>query len=170
VKSDKELFAAKRLLSLALVSSMLLSAGCAKESANDVRSESSDITCSLQVDTSSPQHPAKVTVLNVSTHVVYLYNVFLPRDGLSLTNLFIVRHGANRVSYRGALAKLPGQPSKNDFIALGPHREVSTTIPLASNYDISTPGGYTVQYSIVHPQPDGGTLPVASNEVSFEQP
>jgi hypothetical protein len=160
------------LITILLTASVLRSANCAspaRVNASDVESVPSDIKCSLQVDLSA-QHPAKVMVLNLSDHVVYLYSVFLPKDGLSLVDLFIVRYGGNRVPYRGAMAKLPGKPGKGDFIALSPHNEVSATIPLAGNYDISTPGRYTVQYSAGHPQPGGGTLLVSSNQVSFEQP
>jgi hypothetical protein len=157
------------LLKLAFMLLLVTSEGPAHVRAGDVKSPPSDIACSLQVDATLAQHPARVTVLNVSNHVVYLYGVFLPKDGRSLADLFIVRFGGSRLPYRGVMAKLPGQPSKEDFIALSPHSDVSATIPLASNYDISTPGKYVVQYSNGHPQPGGGTLLVSSNEVGFEQ-
>lgn len=156
------------LLTLASVFCSALCGSPERLSATDVKGMPSDVACRLQVNRSG-HYLAKVTVLNLSDHIVYLYSVFLPKSGLSLVDMFSVQRGSNRLPYRGAMAKLPGRPSKEDFIALGPHKEASATIPLSDNYDISVPGRYTVRYNIVHPQPGGGMLLVSSNEVSFRQ-
>ena len=40
-----------------------------------------------------------------------LYKVFLPRDGFSLVDMFIVQREGLKEEYKGAMAKLPQNPS-----------------------------------------------------------
>jgi hypothetical protein len=81
--------------------------------------------------------------------------------------MFIVQRDGVRQQYKGAMAKLPGKPSDDDFVSLAPGGRISATIPLRQNYDVTLPGRYSVKYSIAHPQPSGRFLEVVSNEVSF---
>src|SRR5579864_1069066 len=91
------------------------------------------ITCTLVVDSSSVDYPATVSVVNTTQHGVKLYKVFLPHDGLSLVDMFIVERDGARQQYKGAMAKLPGRPSDDDFVSLAPGDRISATIPLKQN-------------------------------------
>lgn len=146
---------------------MLVACGQGVQGGGTVRASTSGIACMLVVDSSSADYPVTVSVVNKSTHAIKLYKVFLPSDGLSLVDMFIVRRDGVKLQYRGAMAKLPGKPSDDDFASLAPGGRISATIPLSHNYDVGEPGKYIAKYSITHPQPGGGTLEVVSNEVSF---
>jgi hypothetical protein len=149
----------------------LVASGLRAQEERTLQSSTSDIVCTLVVDPSSAEYPATVSVANTSEHGVKLYKVFLPRDGLSLVDMFIVQRDGVRQQYKGAWAKLPGKPSDDDFVSLAPGGRISATIPLRQNYDAALPGRYSVKYSIAHPQPGGGflggSLEVVSNELSF---
>jgi hypothetical protein len=145
----------------------LVASGQRVQGERTLTNPTSDIVCTLVVDPSSAEYPATVSVTNRSEHGVKLYKVFLPRDGLSLVDMFIVQRDGVRQQYKGAMAKLPGKPSDDDFISLAPGGRISATIPLRQNYDVALPARYTVRYSIAHPQPSSGFLEVVSNEVSF---
>jgi hypothetical protein len=130
----------------------------------------SDISCTLAVDSSSPQYPATVTVAKLTERTVKLYKVFLPTDGLSLVDMFTIQRDGKPLRYEGAMAKLPATPSAEDFVSVPPHGRVVATIPLKQNYEVGQPGRYSVKYRVTHPQPGGGALEIVSNEVSFVIP
>jgi hypothetical protein len=146
---------------------MLLSCKQKVQGARTMGMGASRIECTLVVDTSSPKYPATVSVVNSTEHPIRLYKVFIPRDGLSLVDMFIVKRDGVRLPYQGAMAKLPGKPADDDFLPVPPGGRTSATVPLSDNYDLKLPGKYSVRYSIAHPQPGGGTLDLVTNEVSF---
>ena len=125
------------------------------------------VDCTLSVNSSSTGYAATVTVLNSTHHQLKLYKVFLPTDGIPLADMFVVMHSGARLRYEGAMAKLPAKPSNDDFLSVPPGERRSSMISLAGSYDLTSPGQYTARYSISHPQPGGGYLNIASNEVSF---
>ena len=77
---------------------------------------------------------------------VRMVNWFLP-DGELDGDMFLLSRDGAPVSYFGPLVKR-AEPGAQDMITLAPGESVSRTVDLASAYDLSRSGTYSIQYGV----------------------
>lgn len=102
-----------------------------------------------------------VTLTNVSGRSVRVLKRDTPVDGIKNELFNVTRDGA-AVNYVGRHYKWAA-PQAEDFLTLAPGESLTRTVDLASAYDLSVSGNYTVGYAeAIH----GGAAQFASNSVT----
>jgi hypothetical protein len=110
--------------------------------------ESVRLTCRLSLDEARVRARAPVelrfTVCNDAEAPVAILRWHTPLEGFFSDQLEVTKDG-KPVKYRGPLAKR-GDPGRDDYVVLEPGKCQSSTIDVASAYDLATRGTYTVRW------------------------
>ncbi|MGD2147085.1 MAG: hypothetical protein PVH41_10355, partial [Anaerolineae bacterium] len=129
-------------------------AGCAPESfslagglVETAQPSHTDLEVVLQVPATLP-HGRSVeltfTLFNRSDTALYVLNWFTPLEGLG-GQIFRVERDGEAVPYEGPLA-YRGDPTPEAYVLLGAAESVSAEVDLATAYDFSKAGVYTVEF------------------------
>ena len=95
---------------------------------------------------STRQVMVNMSFTNTGTTPVRMVNWFLPDGDLDGDMFYLSRDGA-AVSYLGPLVKRAA-PTAHDMITLEPGESVTRAVDLASAYDMSRSGTYSIQYGV----------------------
>lgn len=107
-----------------------------------------------------------VTFTNNARHAVKLLSLYTA-DGELEEDLFVVSLEGKQVDYIGPHYKRPA-PEKEDFVVLAPGKSLTRDVSLASFYDLTQTGDYTIQYAAdLTKQTADQTITLASNEASL---
>jgi peptidyl-Lys metalloendopeptidase len=115
---------------------VIAAAGCADTQHGD-----------LQVDLAMRDAAiADVTITNTSDHEVQLLSWYVPNTELQ-EPLFQVTRDGQAVRYIGPRYKR-AQPDASDYVTLAPGASLSRSVDLATFYDLSATGNYTIELAI----------------------
>ena len=87
-----------------------------------------------------------VVFTNVGESSIRMVNWFLP-DGELDADMFLMSRNGEPVMYLGPVVKRAA-PSAQDMITLAPGESISRSVDLASAYDLSRSGEYSIQYAV----------------------
>jgi len=82
---------------------------------------------------------------NMTGQTLWVLTWYTPLEGLK-GNIFRVTREGEAVLYTGRMVKR-ANPSKKDYVCIGPGKSVSATVDLSHGYDLSKPGEYRVEFS-----------------------
>lgn len=105
---------------------------------------SATVTAPSQVAPAGAAVHVTVTITNVADHAVRVLRYNTPVDGIKEDLFRISRDGA-AVAYLGRHYKWAA-PQAADYITLAPGQSISATVDLATAYDFSNTGSYSVDY------------------------
>ncbi len=90
--------------------------------------------------------PIKINFVlkNISSEPLYLLKWYTPLEGIA-GDIFEITRDGEPVPYEGILASR-GNPSPESYIKLDPGKGESVEVPIATAYDFSKPGTYTIRY------------------------
>jgi peptidyl-Lys metalloendopeptidase len=108
-----------------------------------------------------------VTLTNAGSHAVRLLRWHTPVDGVK-DSLFALTRDGEPVTYLGAHYKRPA-PTSGDYLRLAPGESLKRTVDLASVYDLSQTGSYSVRYDLesMHHGGDEGVSALRSEALTL---
>ncbi|MGD1992514.1 MAG: hypothetical protein PVI59_04900 [Anaerolineae bacterium] len=107
----------------------------------------SDLEAVLQSpSTLSTREPVEVefTLINHTETGLYVLTWYMPLEGIA-GEIFRVERDGQPIPYEGLLASR-GVPTPEDYVFLEPGGSASATVDLATVYDFSEPGQYTIAF------------------------
>jgi hypothetical protein len=122
---------------------------CAFSSENIATDNSEDPVLRFKLEAQSlyttGQHVPVVFILeNLTDKDIYVLTWYTPLEGLKGRIFKVMRDGVE-IPYEGRMIKR-GNPLREDYIHIGPRGSVSTTVDLASTYNMNTTGEYRVEF------------------------
>lgn len=145
-------------------------------------SPESELRATLEAPASLPNGEAvtvKFTLTNNTAERLYVLKWYTPLEGIA-GKIFRVERDGQVIPYQGMLAKR-GAPSPKAYVLLEPGESVSAAVDLATAYDFSKAGEYTIEFlspSISHVArteaemaktvDDLGPVQIASSRVTVE--
>ena len=82
---------------------------------------------------------------NMTGQTLWVLTWYTPLEGMK-GNIFRVTREGEAVLYTGRMVKR-ANPSKKDYVCIGPGKSVSATVDLSHGYDLSKPGEYRVEFN-----------------------
>jgi hypothetical protein len=140
---------------------MALVTGCVSNATDQTK----QVETRLTVESKAP-YVARVEVENIGGQPVSLLKWYFRKDGLMPFELFVLERDGRRIRYVGSYAKLPGVPTQDDYFVIKPGEKASIEFSLEQFYKL-TPGTYSAQYTVSHPQLLGGVIRTISNRTTF---
>ena len=107
-----------------------------------------------------------VVFTNVGESSIRMVNWFLP-DGDLDADMFLMSRNGKPVMYLGPVVKRAA-PSAHDMITLAPGESISRSVDLASAYDLSRSGEYSIQYAVASTHLFAPALPVSRRADIFD--
>lgn len=107
----------------------------------------SDLEAVLQAPSTLPAgEPVEIafTLTNYTETGLYVLKWYTPLEGIA-GEIFRVERDGQPIPYRGLLASR-GVPTPEDYVFLEPGGAASATVDLATAYDFSEPGEYTIAF------------------------
>jgi peptidyl-Lys metalloendopeptidase len=151
-----------RTMKVSVFTASVLLAACSSGGADDsspegkpnrgpsVEAVDGELSVALSIPKSevSAGEPAsvQVTITNVGDHAVRVLLRDTPIEGINRPIFTVKRDGAD-VKYVGKIITF-APPQASDYLELGPAEAVTETVDLASAYDLSQTGNYTVSYAL----------------------
>jgi hypothetical protein len=135
------------LLSALVVMALILGAWAATTLLEAVEPPGTKLKATLAVPSALPSGRTvklQFTLTNNSDERLYVLQWYTPLEGLG-GEIFRVERDGELVPYQGILA-LRGDPSPDAYILLGAGGSVSAEVDLATAYDFSKPGEYTIEF------------------------
>jgi len=118
-----------------------------KEVAEPSVSTESELRVTLEAPASLPSGEAvtvKFTLTNSTAERLYVLKWYTPLEGLA-GEIFRVERDGEAIPYGGMLAKR-GAPLPDNYILIDPGTSVSAEVDLATAYDFSRAGDYTIEF------------------------
>jgi hypothetical protein len=106
-----------------------------------------DLEAVLQVPITLPDANSvdlEFTLINQSETGLYVLKWYTPLEGLG-GKIFRIEHDGQPIPYKGPLA-MRGDPTPDAYVFLNAGASVSATVDLATAYDFSEPGEYTIAF------------------------
>ena len=107
------------------------------------------LDCTLEVDEITPAGGPVNLVFelhNASDRPLYVLTWYTPLEGMTGELLSVTQDGT-QLPYEGALVKR-GDPTRDEYVRIGPGETVSADVDLSRAYDLSTPGSYQVEFTV----------------------
>ncbi len=170
------------LFSALVVMALALGAVACTSPGETVEPPETQLEAILEVPATLPGGEAvnlRFTLVNNTDSELYVLKWFTPLEGLG-GEIFRIERDGEAIPYEGPLA-LRGDPTPDAYVLLGPGESVSAEVDLATAYDFSKAGEYTIEFlspSISHvarteaqmakTMDDLGPVQIPSNVVTIE--
>ena|SRR5688572_4711190 len=143
--------AAGQVPAASLLGGLLLILGCASVSAaaRERRGGAGGLRCELEAE---PRHargaPVRLrfALVNDGDQSLRVLRWYTPLEGLLGDLLEVRRDGGARLTYLGPKMKR-GEPTAEEYVALGPGERVDAVVELGWGYDVSAGGDYAVRFA-----------------------
>jgi peptidyl-Lys metalloendopeptidase len=106
-----------------------------------------ELSATLEAPSPLPNGEAvrlRFTLTNHSPEKLYVLTWYTPLEGI-LGEIFRVKHDGQAIPYEGPLV-MRGDPLPEQYVLLEPGASVSAEVDLATAYDFSQPGEYTIEF------------------------
>ncbi len=140
------------LLHVVMLASLLVLSGCglSDEVTESNHGASQQLIGELSlVDSDSSETLMRFSLVNVSDQPGYFLSYKTPLRGFE-QDILMVEHDNQPVEYIGKLA-FRLEPQEKDWIRLEPGESISVEFDIAAQYDIQSPGAYSIRYSTRQP-------------------
>ena len=122
--------------------------GCTFVSSGQTHDRSeTDLSAAIEAPTELPSGetlPVRFTLTNNADTGLYVLKWYTPLEGIA-GEIFRVERNGEAVPYEGILATRAA-PSPDDYVLLEPGASAYVEVDLATAYDFSQPGTYTIEF------------------------
>jgi peptidyl-Lys metalloendopeptidase len=120
---------------------------CAPALTETAAAPRTELSATLEAPSPLPSGEAvrlRFTLTNHSPEKLYVLTWYTPLEGI-LGEIFRVERDGQAITYQGPLV-MRGDPLPEHYVRLEPGASVSAAIDLATAYDLSQAGGYTIEF------------------------